>query len=487
MSRIGQTLRQLLDQRTLAGSLQAYLLGALVSLGPFIFSVLCLASITAMSGSLVDQPSRQIFTGAVVYVFGGSLILSGLLQVLLTRFLSDKIYRGEYATLIESLFPALLVTVVLLGLSAAPFWPRLEVSIFAKVTIFSLYVTVGCLFTLMVFLTAARRYRPAVTAFLAGSCLSTLFARLLMHRFGLEGLLIGYTAGQFLILALLIDWLTRTFGFPQRWDWGVLRYARIYPHLILIGALQQLGIWIDKFVFWTSELALTAGGFVTAPKYDSATFLAFLTVQPAIVHFFVKIEAEFSSDFQRYYDEVFFRSSYARIEASAQVLRRAVFEALVETLKVQGVITFLCSFLAEEILRAFGLPVSQIGMFRSGVLASLFLVFAVFASVLLLYLDRQREVLRSALLFAASNLGLSLLTLHLGYQYYGFGFAAACLVALMSSLYHLTTQLYNLEFVTFISIPIMGQRRASHRLRARRGGMFGRYHTVSGAALEGRS
>ena len=214
-------------------------------------------------------------------------------------------------------------------------------------------------------------------------------------------------------------------------------------------------------------------------------FLAFLTALPAVVHVFVKLEADFSENFQTYYDEVFFRSPYDRIEAAAESLRKTIIKALKDIIALQGVATFLCAFFGEEILRVLGLPVSQVGIFRCGVVGSLFLVLFMFANVVLLYFDRQREVLVSVAAFFVANLVFSLLSLDLGYQFYGFGFATACLLGSLVSLFILANQLLNLEYMTFATIRVAGQRRASRRLRARRGGMYGRYHDVGAALQEG--
>jgi uncharacterized membrane protein len=203
-----------------------------------------------------------------------------------------------------------------------------------------------------------------------------------------------------------------------------------------------------------------------------------LTTQPAITHFFVRLEADFSSNFQRYYDEVFFRSPFEDIAIAAENLRISVFKAFISVITFQSMFSFLCAFFGEELLTALGLPVSQVGMFRYGVAGSLFLVFLLFSVVILMYLDRQREILASVVSLLVLNTVLSLVTLDMGYQYYGLGFAVAALISMLIALVHLTNQLYSLEYMTFASIPVLGQRRAKDKLRARRGGMYGRYNPL---------
>ena len=478
MAGIGFELRRMLHKETFGAWSGAYLFGAVIVLGPFVCSVLCLAGITLWTHGLVELDVRRIFTGATVAAFGSSLVVSGAVQVVLTRYLADLVYRGANDKLIGCLFPALLLTCALLSLTAAPFLLSVPLPALTRVLLWSLVMTVGAMWIVVVFVTACEGHKTVVAVFFAGSAVALGASLALARRLGLDGLLGGYTAGQSLILTLLIRHLVVQSGYPATWDWGVLGYFKSYPSLVAVGLLQNLGIWIDKFVFWTSNIALSAGGFVTAPKYDSATFLGFLTCLPAMTHFFVRIEADFSQHFHDYFDEIFFRHSYARIVAAATTLRRGVIAALLDIFKVQGVISFLCAVFAVPLLRTAGLPVSEVGMFRFAITGALFLSFMLFSNVILLYLDRRKEVLVTCIVFTVANFAGSALSLRIGYSCYGAGFAASCLAGMLTSLFFLTDQLFNLEYRTFSSIPVVG-RRSARGLRARPGGLLGQYNRVS--------
>ena len=477
MAGIGFELRRILKQDTFGAWAHAYSFGALIVLGPFLCSVASLAAIGAFARGVLSVELRSIFTGATVTVFGSSLVVTGAVQVVLTRWLADLVYRGAYDQLPRCLFPSLLLTTGSLAAVALPFLPTLPLGLGVKVLLFTLLLTVGALWTVVVFVTAAEGHRAVVLVFLIGSLVAALAALALLPRHHLAGLVGGYAAGEFLILLLLTRHLIAEFGYPASWDWGLLGYFRKFPSLVAIGILQNLGVWIDKFVFWASPLQHHAGGFSTAPKYDSATFLGFLTCLPAMTHFFVRIEADFSQHFHDYFDEIFFRRSFDRIASSATTLRAGVITALLDIFKVQSVISFLCAVFAPEMLRAVGLPLSEVGILRFAITGSLFLSFLLFSNVILLYLDRRVEVLLVGILHTACNVLLSLWSLHAGYAWYGAGFATACLVGMLASLFFLTDQLFNLEYRTFSSISIVGKKSGA-ALRARPGGLYGRYNPV---------
>jgi len=102
-----------------------------------------------------------------------------------------------------------------------------------------------------------------------------------------------------------------------------------------------------------------------------------------------------------------------------------------------------------------------------------------FSNVVLLYLDRQREALIGITVFLVANGIGTMLTVRWGYQFFGLGYASACLVGLIVTLYLLCDQLYNLEFMTFVTPEVNGQRSPRRGLRARNSGGYGRYNPVA--------
>jgi uncharacterized membrane protein len=477
MAGIGFELRRLLQRETFGAWASAYLLGGVIVLGPFLCAVASFAGVSALAPRFADLPLRQAFTAATVYAFAGSLVATGMLQVVLTRYLADLVYRGDSDRLIQCLFPSLTLTFGVAVVLALPVLLTLGLPPLVTVALWLLYVTIAMLWTVLLFVTAAEGHRAVVRAFFVGAAVSLGAAVGGLAWFGLAGALAGYTIGYFLTLLQLARHLIAAHGFPTAWDWGMLSYFGRFPSLLVIGLLTNLGIWVDKLVFWSSELAVSAAGLTTAPKYDSATFLGFLTALPAMTHFFVRIEADFAERFHRYFDEVFFKSPFADIQGAATALRQGVRAALFDILKVQGVVTLLAAWFGTGLLHAAGLPVSEVGMFRFAVVGSLFFSFLMFSNVILLYLDRRREVLGVVVVFFVANATLTLLTRQLGYPFYGLGLAAACLLALALSLFFLLDQLHNLEFRTFSAIPVLNQRRATSALRAPTG-HYGHYQPL---------
>jgi len=82
-------------------------------------------------------------------------------------------------------------------------------------------------------------------------------------------------------------------------------------------------------------------------------------------------------------------------------------------------------------------------------------VFLLVTVLLLLYLDLRGSVLIVSSLFLAANVVLTLLTLHLGFPYYGYGFLYASVIALVVALVLLDNRMRNLEYLTFTRQPLI--------------------------------
>ncbi len=76
--------------------LEAYGLAGLISSGPWVISILALLAIGMISIGIVF-PTYVIvqFLVIVTYLMAGSLIISGLFQLLLTRFISDLLLAAR--------------------------------------------------------------------------------------------------------------------------------------------------------------------------------------------------------------------------------------------------------------------------------------------------------------------------------------------------------------------------------------------------------
>src|SRR5256885_5657895 len=96
----------------------------------------------------------------------------------------------------------------------------------------------------------------------------------------------------------------RSFPLQQRWiAFDFTQRSLIFPALIGIGVLYNLGIWIDKFMFWyyppTSQQII--GGLRAPLIYDLPGFLSYLSIIPGMAGF----PGRLPTHLLEYYHQVF--------------------------------------------------------------------------------------------------------------------------------------------------------------------------------------
>jgi len=478
---IGFELKRILAEDTYTSLVKGFLYSTVISAGPWLMSVLSLAALGVFSVAFLGFEERQTFASTVVYMYASSLVGTGLIQIVVTRYLSDQLYHGEREVIAESFLPVTVVTCALLGpvgagvLWGAPLSPAFKVSAVVGM------LTISMIWQLMVFLSASRDYLAIVAAFVVGAVVSTAGGLLWGRQLGLVGYLNGFNLGQFCIFAILALKLVREFGMPARWDWGFLRYVRDYPQLVGIGLFYNLSIWVDKLLFGLSpDGRVTAERFPTCHQYDSSMFLAFATTIPALALFLARTEIDFAEVYRRYYDDIFFRRSYNQILRSKRAMVAVLRSSFLDLCKIQGLITFVVIYFADDILRLLDLHYSQTSMFRYGMLGAFMQVMMLFIHVILLYFDLRGTVLVLTLgFFVASALGAAW-SVQAGFATYGAGFALASFVGLLSSVVMLYRRVMDLEYITFARRKIVGQVVARRSHRARPGGLYGRYRPCPG-------
>ncbi|HYR26601.1 MAG TPA: exopolysaccharide Pel transporter PelG, partial [Aquabacterium sp.] len=109
MAGIGFELRRMLRKNTLMGLMEAYAYAGVISSGPWVFSILGILLVGLFSASVVVPPSLVTqFQTSVTYLVAGSLILTGLVQLAYTRFVSDRLFEKRRDLILPNLHGVLL-------------------------------------------------------------------------------------------------------------------------------------------------------------------------------------------------------------------------------------------------------------------------------------------------------------------------------------------------------------------------------------------
>ncbi len=456
MAGIGFELRRVMARGTYAGLARAYVYAGVLSSGPWVLSILGVLIIGLLSGiaSVADTDTVQ-FQVSVTYLIALSLIVSGFFQLTFTRFIADRIYENnEQAILPNYHGMALLVSTVAGTLAVALFVGLFADSGWAyRLLMLSGFVIFCQLWLGTALLSGMKRYRAILALFALGYGISVAGAWMLRH-WGVEGLLAGFLIGQAVLLIGVLTLVVSHYPSPAFIAFDFLKKGNRYPSLIAIGALYNLGVWADKFLFWYSyETSQPVIGLLRSSViYDLPVFLAYLGIIPGMAVFLLHIETDFVDYYKKFYATVKAGGSLAAIEALRDEMTYVSRNGLLAIMKIQLITVAVGITAAPWILRQFGISHLYLPLLYIDLVAVSLQVLFLGILTLLFYLDKRPIILLLCGLFAVGNVVFTLLSLRLGAAFYGYGYALALLAACGAGLYLLDKTFAHLEQDTFMGV-----------------------------------
>src|SRR5258708_35207380 len=117
MAGIGLTLRKLVADQTYLRGAAAYFSSGIISAGPWLISMISLALLQGGVAAFLPKDDRLLLFTTITYIFVCSSIMTGPIQIVLTRVIADQIFlRGvdiitpiSTRTTIQSLFASTLI------------------------------------------------------------------------------------------------------------------------------------------------------------------------------------------------------------------------------------------------------------------------------------------------------------------------------------------------------------------------------------------
>jgi len=407
MAGIGFELRKLLQKQSYFGLLQAYAYAGIISSGPWVLSIVGILFVGFLSLGVVFPHALIVqFQVSVTYLILSSLILTGFIQLGFTRFIADGLFKKQDEQVLPNFNGMLLIVTGISGtfgtLAMFLFLPGMSVPY--RLLMLSGFVILCAIWVTTIFLSGMKQYKEIVVLFAAGYTVTVLGA-LLMRKLGMEGLLLGFVIGHFVLLTGMVALTLRTFPSEEFVAFDFLRPGAMYPSLIWAGFLYNLGVWADKLMFWfypdTSQLII--GPLRASLIYDLPIFLAYLAIIPGMAVFLVRIETDFVEYYQKFYDAVREGGSLEHIENMRDNMLFTIRQGLSEIVKIQAIAVLVVFVLGGTLLGWLGisrlyLPLLYVDVVAAGLQVVLLGILNVF-----FYLDKRPVVVFLCLLFLGAT------------------------------------------------------------------------------------
>ena len=455
MAGIGFALRRLTQRDDLLGLIQAYAHSALASTGPWLFTILCLAGINFFAGLDLAPADLATFRLIIMYNFAFSLVFSGPLVMVCTRGLADLIYSKEVEKATGILMGGL---VLLLGsqlLVVVPFY-FFVVDLPAPIVFAAIinYALVACVWLVAIFLTALKAYLAVTGTFAMGMAISMAAAVYIARISDVAGMLIGFSAGLAFIVFGLLARILAEYPYEMKRPFAFLGQVRRYWMLAASGLVYNAAIWADKWVMWFAPERVTLpSGMISYPVYDGAMFLAFLSIVPSMAIFIFSVETRFYEQYLKFYDDIRKHADLDRIRANHQKILASLGSGFRNLIVLQALVSFMTIILAPQIFVVLGIDFLQLGVFRFGVLGAFFHVLMLAMTIVLAYFDLRAKVLGLHLFLLITNTVFTMVSLELGFPFYGYGYFLSTLLSFALAALVTFREVRQIPYLTFVRNP----------------------------------
>jgi uncharacterized membrane protein len=452
MAGIGFELRKILKKNTLLSYLEAYGLAAVIGSGPWALSIVALLLIGILSiGRIFPTDLIIQFLVIVTYLMASSLILSGFFQLMLTRFISDLLFLHRVKEIIPNLIGCMLLMSVLTFLVGVVVSFYIDLGQVIEITLICGLVVLSNLWIVIVFLSGMKQYYQILLTLAAGYTVMVLTSLVLPDN-GLTGLLQVFVGSQALITFTLLVFVFREYRFDKLVMFDFLNPKRAFYSLAFCGLLYNFGVWVDKFVFWFyPDVSFNVVSVFRASYiYDLPIFIAYLAIIPGMAVFLLHMETDFAESNAKFYDAVLSGRPLSDIYLHRDKMVIDARNSLYQIFKVQGMTLALLLLWSEAILGLLGIDVAYLHLLYVDLVGVSLQVLLMALLNVMFYLDKRHISLFLIVLMMTLNFGLSYLSVQLGPQFYGYGFAVSMLVSTLVGIVILNRKFAQLEYETFM-------------------------------------
>jgi polysaccharide biosynthesis protein PelG len=453
MAGIGFVLRKLASRDDYLGVIRGYFHAAFAGVGPWIFLITTLGLITFFTEVISGKVEVRNFSAILIYNLIFSLIFASSVYMVTQRYVADCLFSRD-----GSLIPGIFIQSQLYLLCAALPCAALFYIFFSRMTPFAKilsivnFVLLCEILLIMLFLSCIRNFRAITLSWLIGVILAVILGVYLGKIYGATGMLFGLNCGFILILFSLKATILAEYPYrfikPQNFPY----YFSHYKGLFWSGLMLAAGMWIDKIIMWFSkEGVVHPNQLHTCPIYDGAMFYAYTTIIPVVALFIFSLETNFYKSYIHYISSIETNAPLTYLEHHKNLIIRQIKENGRGFLVLQGSLSLIILLTTHLIFSHLGLYYLEFSIFRFGVIGSFFTALNFFIIIYFSYFDSQENLLLLTAIMLISNFVLTLVTLLLGFPFYGIGFALAMTLTFFIGAIRLFRYLNNLTYHIFIS------------------------------------
>ena len=460
MAGIGFELKKLFNKKGLIQNVKAYSYSSMITIGPAAICILLVLGIQWILSKVdVGLSDRLVVTSAIVYAYVFSQVITSGFTMLLTRWISDKIYTEEYEEILPSLYGGAIICLPLVAGLTYLFYSKSPLSLSFKLSAYSFNIQMTLVWLLMTYVSALKDFKKIVISYVIGAIVSIVTIIVLLVGGWCDPVLSAMISMNIGFLVVLIGLVKAVFGFLQVKGnkghcFGFLAYLEQYPELLFVNFFYTLGMYIHNIIYWLGERAvLVSDTYLITPYYDTPSFIAFMSMLPTMVYFVVRTETSFYEKYRHYYGLVTDNGRFAEIEVARENMSGTLWEEIRNMIEMQMLIVIGFVLVSYMVFSKLGISSESNRIFIVLLLGSFSCSIMYVLILLLLYYDDRR----GSLFVTASFFGFSIfgtyITSRCGLD--GFGFFAAATLSMFIAYLRMNDYMENINYYTFSAQPVI--------------------------------
>lgn len=454
MAGIGFEIKKLFKKEGIFNTVFAGLHATAVTIGPMVIVIIALNVMYMMQPYIeLAYKEKEVLSSTILYVFIFSMILVSPVNIILSRYIADRIYEEDYSAIYTAVGTGELIIALCVAASGIPFgymmYTKGNLPVYYIFTAYVFFAGVSFTFYYMNFITVLKQYSKITYSFFGSLIVGVLFVTVSNKIFDLnisDAILFGLTISFTMIAVFLVTFLKLSFR-EREYNYNLLiRCLKKNILLVLANFLYILGLYIHNFVFWSESdyKVVVKNIFVSAPNYDMATYLAMLSNISVLVIFTVNVETKFHTAYKAYCETI--------IGAAGKDMKKAK-QKMIETLRretiyiiqLQIIVNLTAYIVAQVFFPRLGVEGDILSMYPALSVGYMIIYLIQCLMIYLFYLDDMTGAVMTGAVFLLSTFLGSMVSVHFSVYMSGLGLVFGSICGMSMAFFRLRYKLIHLD------------------------------------------
>ena len=463
MAGIGFELKKLFEKKSITAKVTGILYSVFSTIGHLLIVIVILIAVRIfLLNSDLGLENKQLYAAIILYSFVFPLIFTSGICICVSRYIADMMWQYKESDILASVYGVLALYCVLVSPIALVFLYFAKLGFALSLFSYLLFMLVGIVFILMVYVSALKDYVQISVSFITGMAVTfiTSYYAIFYREINQSTVtvLIGcFALGMTIIASGIFIGIRKYFKISSNKYFSFLSYFKKYPYLIFSNFLYTFGMYSQNFVFWINPGTRDhINIFVYSDNFDLATAFGVVTILSAIVMFVVRMETSFYKYYRAYLKSVNSQTG-AEIETAKILMKRRMWQEYLYIAEIQILISLAFIVVGLIVLPKIGITSQVIDMFPSLTAGFLLTYFTFLSCTLLQYFENYADSFRVMLLFVVLNPIFAYITVLLGSAFYGIGLFFAASATLIASIIYLIKTLNSVDYIIFCSHSLISE------------------------------